>query len=143
MVRGIASSQCEARERDTLSHRLTPNRAVGDADQPEPISCDSLVNIDRFWWRSRLITTLQGTGTVRQRLNGGYGWLQVKCHLRDRGQHPAGCHPAPARHTPIWKLEAALKCRSCKKYAPPVHMIKLMEARETTPYRWVHLGEDR
>jgi hypothetical protein len=29
------------------------------------------------------------------------------------------------RDTPIWKLEAALKCRSCKKgrYAPPVHMI--------------------
>jgi hypothetical protein len=31
------------------------------------------------------------------------------------------------RNTPIWKLEAALKCRSCRKgrYAPPVHMIKL------------------
>jgi hypothetical protein len=32
-----------------------------------------------------------------------------------------------SRDTPIWKLEAALKCRSCRKgrYAPPVHMIKL------------------
>jgi uncharacterized UBP type Zn finger protein len=30
---------------------------------------------------------------------------------------------------PIWKLEAALKCRSCKKgrYAPPVHMTKLTQ----------------
>jgi hypothetical protein len=38
------------------------------------------------------------------------------------------------RHTPIWKLEAALKCRSCKKgrYAPPVHMIKLTQEREIT-----------
>ena len=28
------------------------------------------------------------------------------------------------RDTPIWKLEAALKCRSCWKgrYAPPVHI---------------------
>jgi len=28
------------------------------------------------------------------------------------------------RDTPIWKLEAALKCRSCRKgrYAPPLHM---------------------
>ena len=45
-----------------------------------------------------------------------------------------------ARDTPIWKLEAALKCRSCRKgrYAPPVHMIKLTETREITPYRWVH-----
>jgi hypothetical protein len=47
--------------------------------------------------------------------------------------------------TPIWKLEAALKCRSCKKgrYAPPVHMIKLTEKREITPYKWVHPDEDR
>jgi hypothetical protein len=34
--------------------------------------------------------------------------------------------------TPIWKLEAALKCRSCRKgrYAPPVHMIKLTATQE-------------
>jgi hypothetical protein len=34
----------------------------------------------------------------------------------------------------LWKLEAALKCRSCKKgrYAPPVHMIKLTETLEIT-----------
>jgi hypothetical protein len=40
------------------------------------------------------------------------------------------------RDTPIWKLEAALKCRSCKKgrYAPPVHMIKLTQEREIAPY---------
>jgi hypothetical protein len=49
------------------------------------------------------------------------------------------------RDTPIWKLEAALKCRSCKKgcYAPPVHMIKLTETREITPYAWVHPDEER
>jgi hypothetical protein len=27
--------------------------------------------------------------------------------------------------------------------APPVHMIKLTEARQTTPYRWVHPDDDR
>jgi hypothetical protein len=49
------------------------------------------------------------------------------------------------RDTPIWKLEAALKCRSCRKgrYAPPVHMIKLTERRKITPYKWVHPDEDR
>jgi hypothetical protein len=48
------------------------------------------------------------------------------------------------RDTPIWKLEAALKCRSCRtgRYAPPVHMIKLTETRQTTPYRWVHPDDD-
>jgi hypothetical protein len=44
------------------------------------------------------------------------------------------------RHTPIWKLEAALKCRSYKKgrYAPPVHLIKLTMEREIAAYVWVH-----
>ena len=39
----------------------------------------------------------------------------------------------------------ALKCRSCSKdrYAPPVHMIKLTEAREVAPYPWVHQDEER
>jgi hypothetical protein len=49
------------------------------------------------------------------------------------------------RNTPIWKLEAALECRSCRKgrWAPPVHMIKLTEMREITPYKWVHPDEER
>jgi hypothetical protein len=49
------------------------------------------------------------------------------------------------RDTPIWKLEAALKCRSCEKgrHAPPVLMIKLTEAQEITPYVWVHPDDDR
>jgi hypothetical protein len=48
------------------------------------------------------------------------------------------------RDTPSWKLEAALKCRSCKKgrSAPPVHMIKLTQEREIAPYIWVHPDED-
>jgi hypothetical protein len=48
------------------------------------------------------------------------------------------------RNTRIWQLEAALKCRLCRKgrYAPPVHMIKLTETREITPYKWVHPDEE-
>jgi hypothetical protein len=53
--------------------------------------------------------------------------------------------PSGDRDTLLWKLEASLKCRSCKKgrYAPPVHMIKLTERQEITPYKLVHLDEDR
>jgi hypothetical protein len=38
-----------------------------------------------------------------------------------------------------------LKCRTCgtRRYEPPVHMIKLTETREITPYRWVHPDEER
>jgi hypothetical protein len=58
------------------------------------------------------------------------------------------CRSTPSaqpRATPLWKLEASLKCRSCRKgrYAPPVHMIKLTETREITPYLWVHPDEER
>lgn len=48
------------------------------------------------------------------------------------------------RNTPIWKLEPALKCRSCRtpRYSPPVHMIKLTQQREITPYARVHPDDD-
>src|ERR1700754_1834337 len=73
-----------------------------------------------------------------QCINGGLGCSRSSA---------TAVRPAPAcrlmpirrpRDTPIWKLEAALKCRSCRKWAPPVHMIKLTETREITPYKWVH-----
>ena len=86
----------------------------------------------------------QPSPTIAQCLNGGYGWLEVMCHrCETRASLPLDAIRRP-RDTPIWKLEAALKCRSCRKgrHAPPVHMIKLTETREITPYVWVHPGED-
>jgi hypothetical protein len=57
----------------------------------------------------------QPSPTIRQCLNGGYGWLEVKCHRCDtKASIPLDAIRRP-RDTPIWKLEAALKCRSCKK----------------------------
>jgi hypothetical protein len=74
----------------------------------------------------------QPSPTIAQCLNGGYGWLEVECHrCKTRAEPPLDAIRRP-RDTPIWKLEAALKCRSCKKghYAPPVHMIQLTQERE-------------
>jgi hypothetical protein len=87
----------------------------------------------------------QPSPTIGQCLNGGLSWLEVECN---RCKTCASLPPADIRRprdTPIWKLEAALKCRSCKKgrYAPPVHMIKLTEGRKITPYNWVHPHEER
>jgi hypothetical protein len=82
----------------------------------------------------------QPSPTIAQCLNGGYGWLEVKCHrCETQASIPLDAVRRP-RDTPVWKLEAALKCRSCRKgrYAPPVHMIKLTQEREITPYAWVH-----
>jgi hypothetical protein len=87
----------------------------------------------------------QPSPTIAQCLNGGLGWLEVECNrCKTRASLPLDAIRRP-RDTPIWKLEAALKCRSCKKgrYAPPVHMIKLTETREITPYFWVHPDEER
>ena len=82
---------------------------------------------------------------IGQCLNVGYGWLEVDCNrCKTRASIPLDAIRRP-RDTPIWKLEAALKCRSCRKgrYAPPVHMIKLTQQREITRYVWVHPDEDR
>jgi hypothetical protein len=82
---------------------------------------------------------------LTQCLNGGLGWLEVECNrCKTRASLPLADIRRP-QDTPIWKLEAALKCRSCKKgrYPPPVHMIKLTETREITPYKWVHPDEER
>jgi hypothetical protein len=87
----------------------------------------------------------QPSPTIGQCLNGGLGWLEVECNrCKTRASLPLADIRRP-RDTPIWKLEAALKCRSCKKgrSAPPVHMIKLTETREIAPYAWVHSDEER
>jgi hypothetical protein len=87
----------------------------------------------------------QPSPTLGQCINGGLGWLEVECNrCKTRASLPLDAIRWP-RDTPIWKLEAALKCRSCRKgrYAPAVHMIKLTETREITPYLWVHPDEER
>jgi hypothetical protein len=87
----------------------------------------------------------QPSPTIGQCINGGLGWLEVECHrCKTRASLPLDAIRRP-RDTPVWKLEAALKCRPCRKgqYAPPVHMIKLTERQEITPYQWVHPDEDR
>jgi hypothetical protein len=86
----------------------------------------------------------QPSPTIGQCLNGEYGWLEVKCHrCETQASIPLDAIRRP-RHTPIWKLEAALKCRSCgtRRYRPPVHMVKLTERCEITPYRWTHPDDD-
>ena len=68
-----------------------------------------------------------------------------KCNrCKIRASLPLDARRCPC-DTPLWKLEASLKCRSCCKgrWAPPVHMIKLAETRKTTPYLWGHPDEER
>jgi hypothetical protein len=87
----------------------------------------------------------QPSPTIGQCLNGGLGWLEVECNrCKTRASLPLEAIRRP-RNTPIWKLEASLKCRSCRKgrSAPPVRMIKLTPERQITPYKWVHPDEDR
>jgi hypothetical protein len=56
----------------------------------------------------------QPSPTIGQCLNGGLGWLEVECnHCKTRASIPLDAIRR-RRDTPIWKLEAALKCRSCE-----------------------------
>jgi hypothetical protein len=87
----------------------------------------------------------QPSPSIGQCLNGGLGWLEVECRrCKTRASLPLDAIRRP-RKTPLWKLEAALKCRTCRtpRYSPPVQMIKLTEQRELTPYVWVHPSEER
>jgi hypothetical protein len=86
----------------------------------------------------------QPSPTIAQCLNGGYGWLEVKCKKCEANASIPLEHVRRTRDTPIWKLEAALRCRSCgtHRYRPPVHMIKLTKQRQITPYKWVHPDDD-
>jgi hypothetical protein len=73
----------------------------------------------------------QPSPTIAQCLNGGLGWLEVECNrCKIRASLPLDAIRRP-RDTPSGSLK------------PPVRMIKLTEAREITPYKWVHPDEDR
>ena len=77
----------------------------------------------------------QPSPTIGQCLNGGLGWLEIECkRCKTRASIPLEAIRRP-RDTLIWKLEASLKCRSCRKgrYAPPVRMIRLTERQEIAP----------
>jgi len=87
----------------------------------------------------------QPSPTIAQCLNAGYGWLEVMCHrCETRASIPLDTIRRPP-DTPIWKLEAALKCRSCRtpRYAPRVNMIRLAREPKIAPYAWVHPDDDR
>jgi hypothetical protein len=86
----------------------------------------------------------QPAPTIGQCLNGGYVWLEVQCKRYETKASIPLEHVRRPRDTPIWKLEAALRCRSCRtpRYSPPVHMIRLTETREITRYVWVHPNDE-
>jgi hypothetical protein len=74
----------------------------------------------------------QPSPTVRSCINGGLGRLQVMCNrCKTEASIPLDC-VRRLKDTPIRKLEASLKCRSCRKRkrAPPVHMIRLIAAAD-------------
>jgi len=64
--------------------------------------------------------------------------------LQTRASLPLNAIRRP-RDTSICKLEAALKSWSCRKgrYAPPVHMVKLIATQAITPYKSVHPDAER
>jgi hypothetical protein len=120
-----------------LQARDTAKKAVSEADAAECLLWSE--QMEGFGGPA------QPSPTIGQCLNGGYGWLEVMCHRCEaRASLPLQTIRRP-RDTPIWKLEAALKCRACKtpRYAPPVHLIRLTKERKIAPYPWVHPDDDR
>ena len=119
------------------SAREAAQKAIREADRAEAEA-----------WSARMEGyggPAQPSPTIGQCLSAGLGWLEVECNrCKTRARVPLDAIRR-SRDTPIWKLEASLKCRSCRKgrYAPPVRMIKLTENRQVTPYKWVHPEDER
>jgi hypothetical protein len=87
----------------------------------------------------------QPSPTIAQCLNGGYGFLEVKCQRCETIASVPLEFVRRTPDTPIWKLEASLSCRQCKpftRWPPKVHMIKLTERQDAGRYRWHHPGEE-
>jgi hypothetical protein len=80
-----------------------------------------------------------GSGYERHSRIGG--WLPMGRRSETEARLDAIRRP---RDTPIWGLEAALNCRSCRtpRYSPLVRMIKFTQQRELTPYVWVVHPDD-
>ena len=120
-----------------LNARQAARKAIRDADRAEAHAWS--VRMEGYGGPA------QPSPTIGQCISGGLGWLEVECvRCKTRASLPLDAIRR-SRDTPIWKLEASLKCRSCRKgrHAPPVRMIKLTEKQEITPYRWVHPDEER
>lgn len=72
------------------------------------------------------------------------GWPEVKCsRCETKASIPLDVIRRPD-DTPIWQLEASLKCRSCRKgrCALPVRVVRLTEQCEVMPYPWVQPGDE-
>jgi hypothetical protein len=87
--------------------REAAQKAIRDADRAEAEA-----------WSLRMEGyggSAQPSPTIGQCLNGGLGWLEVECNrCKTRAILPLDAIRRP-RETPLRKLEASLKCRSCRK----------------------------
>src|SRR3954464_10146458 len=93
--------------------RETAQKAVQEADRAEAEAWS--VRMEGFGGPA------QPSPTIAQCVTGGLGWPEVECNRKTRASLPLNALRR-LRDTPIWKLEASRKCRSCKKgrSAPPV-----------------------
>src|SRR5947207_8292280 len=58
----------------------------------------------------------QPSPTIGQALNSGYGFLEVQCRRCETRTSVPLEYVRRQRGTPIWKLEASLRCRQCAPF---------------------------
>lgn len=86
-------------------------------------------------WNARLWAeggSVQPSPSIAQAINGGYGWLRVRC---SRCGAISGVDLAKVRRppeTPIWRLEGALDCTNCRRsrWRPQAVIVRLAEGPE-------------
>jgi hypothetical protein len=85
----------------------------------------------------------QPSPTIGQCLNGGCGWMEAE--LPFAKQAPASRSMPSAVRAIRRSGNSKVRSDACgtPRYKPPVHLIKLTQEREVTPYVWVHPDDER
>jgi hypothetical protein len=100
----IWGGQVRAAKMNAESARERARQAVREADRAEARAWS--LRMEGFGGPA------QPAPTIAQCLNGGLSWLEVECNrCKTRASLPLDAIRRP-RDTPVWKLEAALECRS-------------------------------
>ncbi len=119
-----AAGAAVALERRSGEARQRGEALIREADK---LACEA--------WNARLWAeggSVQPSPSIAQAVNGGYGWLRVRC---SRCGSISGVSLSKVRRppeTPIWQLEGALDCINCRRsrWRPRAVIVRLTTGPE-------------
>lgn len=107
---GEALHESESTDHGSAARRFAPRMPANRLRRRSASEMPRIASMVRT--DGRLRRPAQPSPTIAQCLNGGYGWLEVKCHRCESHVSISLADVRRPRGTEIWKLESAFRCRS-------------------------------